>query len=373
MKKTRFKVSPIPAHLAEKPPGLYQRGPVWWFTWRQNGEKKYTSLHTSDYAEAVNLAARIRACPTFQSGSRITDELTRYLAEKEASGHHSRHTGEWAETPIKQFAEFTGNKNVDAVSKEDVSGFWNALRKRMAETSAASYMRALRSFFSWLLKSRHAITRHPFDGFTLPKVAEAARVVFCEGPLREQLIAKAPTWDLQWILYAGMHAGLRMNEIIEARPEWLDLERGFIAVERTATFRPKDRERRSVPMTNAFLKFLRGSEIKGPFVLKPEVKHGRAIFRYDFRLPFMTYMKAQGCDGTGQHPRVTPHTMRHTFGALYVSDGGSLFRLANYLGDTLDVTEKHYAHLSPDRDDIERGHGVRKQAKRKPAAASRAA
>ncbi|MEA3208661.1 MAG: Phage integrase, N-terminal SAM-like domain, partial [Chthoniobacter sp.] len=298
MKKTRFKKPRAAlAAVTEKPKGLYRRGTTYWLTWRQNGEKKFTSLYTEDFAEACVLATKILACPAFQSGTRISDEQTRFLNEKDAGSHYSRHTGEWAATPIKQFAEFCGDKNVTAVTGDDIRGFWESLLnrtvrggKKMSETSAASYMRALRSFFSWLL-SKHAITQHPFKGFTLPKIADAARLVFCEATLRNELVKDAPTWDLEYILRAGMEAGMRKMEIIEAVPKWFDLDRGFVVIDRTPTFKPKDRERRSVPMTKSFLDFMRKARdegrMEGPWVLKPEVIHGSALYRYDFRVPFM--------------------------------------------------------------------------------------
>lgn len=367
MRTNRTKTAPAAFVTAERPKGLYLRGETWWYKWRQNGEPHYTSLHTRDYAVAVTLAVRVKASPNFQNGERITDDTARFLAFKKESGIYRRHSGEWAATPLRRLADFLKNKSSDTVTREDLESFWATLRKDVAENSAASYMRAVQSFFSFLL-DKHRIKIHPFTGLVLPKVAQAARIRFCSEELRRKLINEAPNWEMQFILYSGMHAGFRKNETVEARPEWFDLERGFVSVDKTPTFEPKDRERRSVPLTKEFLAFLRAKPLTSPFLLRPEVKHGKAIFRYDFRLPFQKYMAAQGC------PWVTPHTSRHTFGALYVSDGGSLYRLAGYLGDTIEVTETHYAHLVPDRDDIERGHTKPTssgQRKRKPAATLR--
>src|SRR4051812_9612560 len=106
MKKTRTKTPPT---VMQKPAGLFQRPPkpggMWYLTWRQNGVQKQTSLHTKNYGEAVALAAQIKACPTFQSGSRISDETSRFLAHKKTIGEYRRHSGEWAATPLKQLAD----------------------------------------------------------------------------------------------------------------------------------------------------------------------------------------------------------------------------------------------------------------------------
>ena len=45
--------------------------------------------------------------------------------------------------------------------------------------------------------------------------------------------------------------------------------------------------------------------------------------------------------------------MRHTFASLLVQENTSIFKVAQWMGDTVRVAEKHYAHLLPKDDDIE--------------------
>ena len=51
---------------------------------------------------------------------------------------------------------------------------------------------------------------------------------------------------------------------------------------------------------------------------------------------------------------VTPHIMRHTFASLLASAGVSIFKIAQWLGDDVRVTQKHYAKLLPKDEDIEK-------------------
>ena len=350
MKKPRTKA---PA-AAPKLPGLYLRGRTWWLTWRINGIKKHTSLHTDNYVEAVRLGVQLKLSPEFQSGNRITNEMERFLAHKRGHGIYRRHSAEWARSPLKRLAAFTGDLPVGGVTKIHIENFWTALRTEVSENSAISYMRAIRSFFSWLVEYK-SIVSSPVT-ITLPKAAQAARILFCTTDLRDQLIDEAPTWELRLILFAGMHVGFRKNEIIQARPFWFDLNRGLVSVQKTESFEPKDRETRDIPLTKSFLAFLKERPLTEPFLLRPEVTQGKSLFRYDFRAPFETYMAKMKCVW------VTAHVMRHTFAAQYLSNGGSIYRLANYLGDTVEVTEKHYGHLVLDNSDIERGHRPLNQA-----------
>lgn len=166
------------------------------------------------------------------------------------------------------------------------------------------------------------------------------------------LIKDAPTDDVRFILFAGFHCGMRKNEIIEVRVDWFDLrDSGAVHIKNTDTFRIKDRETRLVPLTGQFRDFLHeylaGKE-RDSFALKPNVKHGKGTYRYDFHRPYNGYMTIK------QVRWVTAHVMRHTFASLLVQAGVSIFKVARWIGDGVEVVEKHYAHLAPQDRDIER-------------------
>ena len=93
---------------------------------------------------------------------------------------------------------------------------------------------------------------------------------------------------------------MRKQEIIEARPDWFDLQTNSIPVQSTDTFRPKHREDRIIPMTKASKAFLKTYGFRSPFMLRPEVLHWKSRYRWDFRRPWTEYVAKQKC------PWVTP-------------------------------------------------------------------
>lgn len=46
--------------------------------------------------------------------------------------------------------------------------------------------------------------------------------------------------------------------------------------------------------------------------------------------------------------------MRHTFASLLVQAGVSVYKVARWMGDGVEVVEAHYGHLSPGDRDINR-------------------
>jgi integrase len=198
----------------------------------------------------------------------------------------------------------------------------------------------------------------------LDKLRSNPRLVFCDNALVAGLLRNAPTAEMRFILYCGFHAGMRKEEIIEARPEWFDLRSGCVNIVETTTFVPKDKEGRTVPLTKEFMGFLAEYGKPSPYMLAPTVGYGSgkwSRYRYDFRRPFAEYVKSYG-EGKRLDRGVpavaedlswiTPHIMRHTFASLHASAGTSIYKIAKWLGDGVEVVQKHYAKLSPSDADI---------------------
>ena len=113
--------------------------------------------------------------------------------------------------------------------------------------------------------------------------------------LDQRLIENAPNDDLRFVLFCGFHAKL---EMVEAVPEWFNLPGRTVEIRATATFRPKDRDARTVPLTDQFADFLKDYDLRSPYVLQPDVTHGSHRYRFDFRRAFSEYMTAQGFRGS---------------------------------------------------------------------------
>ena len=233
------------------------------------------------------------------------------------------------------------------MTAEDVRAFYKADRARTSDGTAHTYIVGIRSFYNWLQKAGK-IRENPVAALGVARVDAVGRKEFCTPALRDKLIAEAPTEELRMILFLGFHVGLRKNEIIQARPEWFDLVHGSVNVRASATFRPKDREERTIPLTKVFRTFLSTYGLPSPFVLRPEKKSSASLYRFSFKDRFNEYMEAQGC------PWVTPHVMRHTMASLLASAGVSIYKIALWLGDEVKTTQKHYAKLLPGNTDIEK-------------------
>ena len=326
--------------------GIYRRGNIYWYQRMVNGQRIQTSLGTEDYAEAVTKALEIRADPFLAAAEPLQSEIDAFIKHKLAQNEYSPASTSSKRYALQEFATFVGKSDAATVVPSDVERFYQTLRDRVAESTAQGYITTLRSFFNRLLEMRKVRT-NVVKAVKLARLDTKGRTNFCTAALRDKLISKCKRDDLKFVLFCGFHAGMRKQEIIEARPDWFDLKRGAVHVRKTETFRPKDRDERTIPMTKAFKAFLEIYRLRSPFMLHPEIERGKSRYRWDFRRPWAEYMAQNKC------PEVTPHIARHTFASLLASAGVSIYKIAQWLGDDVRVVQQHYAKLLPKDADIE--------------------
>jgi integrase len=330
--------------------GIFKRGKIFWLSCIENGRRIQRSLETSDYVEAVVRAREVRHTAPLEISEPLETEITNFMAQKVARNEWSPASVESKQHCLRLFAEHAGKQVVSAITTADVQGFYDSYAGKVADSTRESYIMTLRSFLGTLLAKKKIVDNVALR-IVMARVNRKGRLVFCSRSEVETLLANAPDDSMRLILLCGFHAGMRKQEIIEARPSWFDVERRIITIAQTETFRPEDREARSVPMTTAFIDFLRGYGLPSPFMLHPAVKHGEWRYRYDFRRPFDRYMNSQNCS------HVSPHVMRHTFASLHASAGTSIFKIAEWMGDDVRVVQRHYAKLAPDNGDIDKAFG----------------
>jgi len=334
--------------------GIYLRGNVYWLAIQRNGKRNFITLETTDPAEAVRRAEAMRDYVNLESGNPLNVEIDRFMAYKERQQEYTRSSAVTKRNKLLLFAaSLPPGTTAATVTTRQVQRFYDETLARTADTTALGYIMAARAFFRWAVDVARIARRNPVKDVKLARTIGRARKDFCSFDLRDRLIAEAPTDELKFILFCGFHSGLRFQEIVEARPFWFDLDAGRLNLRKTATINFKDREERSIPLTLEFQNFLKSYGLRAPFMLRPDVVHGKWLYRYDFRASFMKFMRGQGCEW------VTPHIMRHTFASLLVSAGESIYKVAVWLGDEVGTVQKHYGHLTPDNHGIEKAFSER--------------
>ncbi len=337
------------------------------------GKRRTISLATPDEAVAIQKARAffagevVRRSESIVAGTPTDKLIESYLVQAKARRRKPMRP-ETAKTVGLVLRKFSRDVKLVDPRKLDAGlvGKWldKLHREGKSHETLRSYTRDLKTFARWLngrglcgtlvldLPDRKPKIRKPWvRKDQVAKILEAVKPKI--GPHSTpsgKLKAEEAARELKFILYCGFHAGLRRREIGMAKVSWFDLKAGLLHVANDEGFTSKDSENRTIPLTDEFLKFLKGflsSRKANEFCLKHEHLAGRGKYRYDFQRTVRSHFRMLSVD-------LDIHGMRRSFASNLVSEGESIFIVAQWLGDGVQVVQKHYAYLAPHSGSINR-------------------
>jgi integrase len=340
--------------------GLYHMpgSRFYWYRWTQDGKRHAVSLKTDDLAEAIQKVKEIRvgaAFPRWDRAKRHTTPATKLVEDylTAAQGRAKKplrpETAKVRRHILQKFVRDLDIELVSEITHDKISKWIDGLK--LAPDTIHSYARHLRTFVAYLVRMKH-VRGELLNDFDIPERAAIGRKNWLKNKEVERVIPEAKDDTLRFVLFAGFHAGLRRNEISNAKVGWFDLEAGLVHVQNDpgSGFVLKDRENRSVPLTGDFKQFLHGflsNRKLDEYAIAPAKLKGTWRYRYDFSRAFKSHVKR--CSVT-----CSVHDMRRSFASNLVSAGESIYIVARWLGDGVQVVERSYGHLAPSAGNINR-------------------
>ncbi len=149
------------------------------------------------------------------------------------------------------------------------------------------------------------------------------------------------------MILLALRTGLRQGELLGLQWKDINLELGFLSVER-AIYRgrigsPKSNKGRTVPLSNeAVNALIAHKHRKSPFVFCR--KNGDPLTDGKCKHPLR-----RACDAA-ELRKIGWHTLRHTFASHLVQAGVSILKVKEYLGHSDIRITMRYAHLNPEID-----------------------
>ncbi len=348
--------------------GLYEkRG---WFYYQPSTPKgagiprpKAVALKTRSLMVALELMEHRRfdmeVIRSVKAGT-LEEVLPAYHLEKAGDAKHSRRGRQCV---LEMFMNHAGNPRVDQITPAMIQAWRKHLTEKggqrgvpIAHTTMSSYSIVLRAFLNWAV-AKGMLTSNPMQRIAI-RVNSTRVQEFLTEDEREKLLAAECSDRVSLILYLGFFAGLRSGEMLAMSPNWLwiaeDGGRGTITVQNTpikmsdgkpGMWQPKGRRCRTIPLHPRLLEFLKGYGMRWPWLLAPENEKwpGELVNskRYDASKVMRKLAKKVGVR------KLTPHMLRHSFATHLAMKGVALAEIAGLLGDTLRVTEEHYAGYQP--------------------------
>lgn len=303
-----------------------------------------------------------------REGVTLTDAVRQFLQAKRDAKRREKTVRNYADILRLLEQHLPPAFPIGFIEERHIIGMLEA--RDLSETSKATYLRHLRSFFGWA-RTEGLTKRHPVPDYehhrkqsTVPEfltreqVAHLLRVIESEAVVKAaQLRRKGGIIWLADVIRFAVGTGLRVGEL--SRLQWSDVDRTtrFITVRRT-----KNHQERRVYVTGdawAVLEQLhaaRSSESDG-FVFTG-VGGGPLNANYASER-FRHYRRMAGLP-----ENIHFHSLRHTFASWAVLEGMDLYQLQQILGHNDVTMTNRYAHLQPEAqiNDMERIFGASSQA-----------
>ena len=200
------------------------------------------------------------------------------------------------------------------------------------------YHRTLKAAFTKAVVWEY-IKENPFNKIKAPKITKSFPLFISEAELI-LILNKTEKQLLKDIFTIAFYTGMRLNEILNMRWRWVDLQKDIINVSNSKDFKTKNKSDRLIPIHqkvktillirfNSDLKqfvFYRVSGIKlnGEFISKKFKKAVREA---------------------GLNDEYHFHTLRHSFASNLVQRGISLYTVKELLGHENVKTTQIYSHL----------------------------
>ena len=289
----------------------------------------------------------------------VTRQLARYRLDACARGY-SESTISHTERCVRFFTTFLGGiDDVARVGADDLRRFIISLKdktfwnkdcrndRKLSPTTTNTYVRAIRSFWSWLEESR-AISANPLAGVPAPRFPRRVARVYTEEQLRAVLKCVAGKPRERAIIELFLDSGIRLSELAGLTVGDVDMALGTVRVlgkggkERYSYFSPATAlslhdylQRRPPPRSDNYL-FLTSA---GDRLTRTGIQSVLDRVGKTAALPL----------------RLAPHKLRHTYATLCLRNGNNLEYVRITLGHT-NIKTTSDAYLAASQLDVAQAH-----------------
>jgi len=271
--------------------------------------------------------------------------------------NYSLHTIQSYARDINYFFRHCREQNIDPeknyaqVTTDLIRGYLRELNKLgYAKRSVARCIAAHKSLGKYLMRysqikadpwqriNSPKLDKNIPDFLTVPEINTLLNTVTCN----EDALVQGRDTAIYELLYAS---GIRVSELVNIRPEDLDLSAGEVRIfgkgakERIVLITPK-----AVKVLKRYLQDVRPRLLRKPHPALFLNLKGSRLTQRSIQRNLVQYTKLAGLS-----KEVTPHTLRHSFATHLLEGGADLRTVQELLGHSSLSTTQVYTHITKDR------------------------
>ena len=259
-------------------------------------------------------------------------EFLSYKKSQTVSRYHKQ-----LEQSLDRFQNDIGNKLLIQIDKKMIESF--LFRITDSFYFRALNYRAIRTFFNWCISNDY-LNINLCNKIKLPKIPEKENLFIRVDEL-EKILEQEPEQLFKDIFTFAFYSGMRLNEIIHCRLNWIDIESKVITIKNDSGFTTKSKRIRQIPINNKLHEVILRNYPKIRSINQDE-------FLFDFPIvDKKQYISKRFKDTVkivfGNDSKIHFHNLRGSYGSELIRRGANLFSVSKLLGHpSVSVTEKHY-------------------------------
>lgn len=322
---------------------VFQRGNSWVIEYKLNGKTKRESLGKKGIAtktmakEILNKREQQvklgqydmldAVIPTF-------DEISSdYLYHRE----HVKQIKTYSRTAqaVGHFSKLFGDRTLNDISASEIDIFkQRRLKSGIQLNTIVRDLRAIRPLFNYAYSRKKFFGRNPVSESGLPQINDYRDRVLTT--IEQERLFKNSTPELVAIIRLALNTGMRRDEFLFLKWEWVNLQEGLITLPHTHT---KTNKSRKVPINNVVRKILLERKLQSDgnenvFHVSDTMSGSRTWLQRAFRKACK-----QACI---EDMRI--HDLKHTAITRMVEAGIPLIDISKMVGTSIKLIVERYSH-----------------------------
>jgi site-specific recombinase XerD len=321
---------------------LTKKSPFYQLVYYKDGRRKSISTKTKSKTEAYRFFSKFQYQlyqPVKEIKSiRLFDFRNEYLSHVAQTKSKSYRNS--IVLSFSQFSGSVGNILLNDISTRIVDQFISKVYSN-SPYAARLYYATLKAAFSKAVQWNY-LNENPFKKIKTPKLPKSFPVFISETELIK-ILNNTKTQLLKDIFTTAFYTGMRLNEILNMKWNWIDFKQNIITVKNSEEFKTKNKRERIIPIHNKV-----HSILKNHLPLNKQSANELIFYRKKgIRLngEFISKQFKKAVRSAELNENIHFHSLRHSFASALVQRGISLYAVKELLGHEDIKTTQIYSHL----------------------------
>jgi site-specific recombinase XerD len=323
------------------------KSPFYQLVYFVDGKRTKVSTKTADKFKAEVFKATFN--PDQKTKQQIITKPTSPLLSNFIKEYKTYVTNTFSEKYLKkavtpafnQLQKFIPDISLDTISLKNLDQFISSIYSK-SKFAASLYHRTLKAAFNKAVIWNY-IQENPFKKIKTPKVTKSFPVYLSEAELI-LILNKTEDQLLKNIFTTAFYTGMRLNEILNMKWNWIDFTQDIITVKNSDDFKTKSKRERIIPIHHKVKSILLdhfslGNQPKNDLVFyrKKNIKLNGEFISKQFKVAVRA---------ASLNDDIHFHNLRHSFASNLVQRGVNLYVVKELLGHENIKTTQVYSHLT---------------------------